>query len=32
VLELDFGLLLLAHGDSVLGGAPEALRAFADGA
>jgi hypothetical protein len=28
LLELDFDLLLLAHGDPVVGGAREALRAF----
>jgi hypothetical protein len=28
LLELDFDLLLLAHGDPVVGGAKEALRAF----
>ena len=28
--ELDFELLLMAHGDPVVGGASEALRAFAD--
>ncbi|HEY8803037.1 MAG TPA: hypothetical protein VIN00_08165, partial [Candidatus Dormibacteraeota bacterium] len=30
LLDLDFDLLLLAHGDPVVGGAKEALRAFAD--
>lgn len=30
--ELDFDLLLLAHGDPVIGGGREALRAFAAGA
>ena len=29
LLDLDFELLLLAHGDPVVGGAKEALRAFA---
>jgi hypothetical protein len=29
ILDLDFDLLLLAHGDPVVGGAREALRAFA---
>ena len=29
LLDLDFDLLLLAHGDPVVGGAKEALRAFA---
>jgi glyoxylase-like metal-dependent hydrolase (beta-lactamase superfamily II) len=31
LLELDFDLLLLAHGDPVVGGAKDALRAFLDG-
>jgi hypothetical protein len=31
LLELDFELLLLAHGDPVLGGARGQLRSFADG-
>jgi hypothetical protein len=30
LLDLDFELLLLAHGDPVLTGSKEALRAFAD--
>jgi hypothetical protein len=30
LLELDFGLLLLAHGDPVVGGARDALREFVD--
>lgn len=30
--ELDFDLLLMAHGDPVVGGASESLRAFATGA
>ena len=30
LLDLDFELLLLAHGDPVVGGAKEALRAFAN--
>jgi len=29
LLDLDFDLLLLAHGDPIVGGAKEALRAFA---
>lgn len=32
LLDLDFDLLLLAHGEPVVGGARDALRAFADGA
>ena len=32
LLELDFDLLLLAHGNPVVGGAPDALRAFLDDA
>jgi hypothetical protein len=32
LLDLDFDLLLLAHGDPVLGGARDALRAFVDDA
>jgi len=32
LLDLDFDLLLLAHGDPVVGGARDALRAFVDGA
>jgi hypothetical protein len=32
LLELDFDLLLLAHGDPVVAGAHEALAAFVDGA
>ena len=32
LLELDFDLLLLAHGDPVVGGARDALRTFVDGA
>jgi hypothetical protein len=32
LLGLDFDLLLLAHGNPVIGGANEALRAFVDGA
>ena len=31
LLELDFDLLLLAHGDPVVGGARDALREFVDG-
>ncbi len=31
LLDLDFDLLLLAHGDPVVGGARDALRAFVDG-
>jgi glyoxylase-like metal-dependent hydrolase (beta-lactamase superfamily II) len=31
LLELDFDLLLLAHGEPVVGGANDALRAFVDG-
>jgi hypothetical protein len=31
LLELDFDLLLLAHGEPVVGGANQALRAFVDG-
>ena len=31
LLELDFDLLLLAHGEPVVGGAQEALREFVDG-
>jgi hypothetical protein len=31
LLDLDFDLLLLAHGDPVVGDAREALRAFVDG-
>jgi hypothetical protein len=31
LLALDFDLLLLAHGDPVVGGARDALRAFVDG-
>jgi hypothetical protein len=30
LLDLDFELLLLAHGDPVVSGGKEALRAFAD--
>jgi hypothetical protein len=30
LLDLDFDLLLLAHGDPVVGGAKDALRAFVD--
>lgn len=30
LLDLDFDLLLLAHGDPVVGGAQDALRAFVD--
>jgi len=32
LLDLDFDLLLLAHGDPVVGGVRDALRAFVDGA
>lgn len=32
LLDLDFDMLLLAHGDPVVGGGKEALRAFASGA
>jgi hypothetical protein len=32
LLDLDFDLLLLAHGEPVVGGARDALRAFVDGA
>ena len=32
LLELDFDLLLLAHGNPVVGGAQDALRTFIDGA
>jgi len=32
LLDLDFDLLLLAHGDPVVGGARDALRAFVDSA
>ena len=32
LLDLDFDLLLLAHGDPVVGGARDALRTFVDGA
>jgi len=32
LLDLDFDLLLLAHGDPLVGGARDALRAFVDGA
>ena len=32
LLELDFDLLLLAHGEPVVGGRRDALRAFVDGA
>jgi len=32
LLDLDFDLLLLAHGDPVVGGARDALRAFVDDA
>ena len=31
LLDLDFDLLLLAHGEPVVGGARDALRAFVDG-
>lgn len=32
LLDLDFDVLLLAHGDPVVGGGRDALRAFVDGA
>jgi hypothetical protein len=32
LLELDFDLLLLTHGDPVVGGGKTALRAFAEAA
>jgi len=32
LLDLDFDVLLLAHGEPVVGGARDALRAFVDGA
>ena len=32
LLDLDFDVLLLAHGDPIVGGARDALRAFVDGA